>query len=150
MAKNSIITRTKAAVNPASQRRGVRLARTMELILSVIDANVYPGPITGDSGAVSERCSGICSVVMARFPPLHHSHSTDLRIRIAHGGQIRGPRPGVHLCQECVAGRLRLEFGNSAAGVVEVAENDCLRGAGSLTGGQNLAVADAAVFFFRF
>src|SRR5207244_48700 len=43
----SAITKTNAIPKPMNQPIGVRPAKTMELILSVIDPNVWPGSMTG-------------------------------------------------------------------------------------------------------
>src|SRR3954454_5560272 len=47
--KKSICTSRKVPAKPSSQRRVVFLPRTMELIFSVTEPNVYPGPMIGAS-----------------------------------------------------------------------------------------------------
>jgi hypothetical protein len=48
------MTRMKESPNPTYQNRGVRCVSTMALILSVTDANVWPGSMTGAVVWISE------------------------------------------------------------------------------------------------
>jgi hypothetical protein len=48
MAYSITIIRVKATPNPINQLSGVLRVSTMALILSVIVANVYPGPMIDD------------------------------------------------------------------------------------------------------
>src|SRR5438477_13139026 len=43
-------------LKPSHQPHGARRLRTIELILSVTEAKVYPGPITGGGPPVDSRC----------------------------------------------------------------------------------------------
>ena len=49
-AQKNTISRLKDTANATNQNKGVRRVSTMELILSVTEANVSPGAITGASG----------------------------------------------------------------------------------------------------
>ena len=64
--------------------------------------------------------------------------------------QIGGPRPRVQFGQQRVIQRIvPSSCATRLSGVVDVAEDDRLGGAGGLAGGHDLAVADAAVLASR-
>ena len=64
----------------------------------------------------------------------------NLRVRIPHAGQIRGPRARIQIVQQAVIARLRLEFRNAAVWIVDVAEHDRLGGARALANLYDLSV----------
>src|SRR5438094_4639488 len=76
--------------------------------------------------------------------------SLDFRIWVAQLRQIRGARTGIQVCQQAKIARLGLEFGHPAVRIIDVAENNCLRGARLLASRENFAVAYLAVLLFRF
>src|SRR5215813_3248391 len=57
MLNNNSITSANDSPKPINQPNGVFLARTMELILSVTDAKVWPGWITGGCASICSSCS---------------------------------------------------------------------------------------------
>src|SRR6266550_5539137 len=82
-------TRMKEIPNPTYQNRGVRCVSTMALILSVTDANVWPGSMTGTVASISEdlfNCSD--SIGQPVF---------DLRVGICQLGTIRRARLRIQL-----------------------------------------------------
>src|SRR6202007_615767 len=54
----STITNVKVIAQPATQPREVGRVRTMPLILSVTEAQVYPGSMTGATGCTSAESYG--------------------------------------------------------------------------------------------
>src|ERR1700682_3868189 len=72
------------------------------------------------------------------------------RIGIAHGGQIGGARARVEFAEHGIVALLRFQFGDAAIGIIGVAEDDGFRRAGGLASGDDFAVLDRAILFFRF
>src|SRR2546422_922018 len=65
-----------------------------------------------------------------------------VRVRVAHGREVRRARACVQLREQRVVPRLRLQTRDAALQVVHVAEHDGLARAGLLAGGLDLAVPD--------
>src|SRR6185437_460020 len=78
-----------------------------------------------------------------RSPP--SSSLLDIGIGIAQPCAIGGSRPRVQLGEQRVVERARLALADGAVWIMQVAENDRLGRTGRLTGGDDLAVAYAAV-----
>src|SRR5262249_1730349 len=118
---------------PTNQPSGVFLLRTRLAILSVTDANVWPGPMTGSTT--------LSSLAM----PLVLAGSTrHLRVRVADGREVRGARLRLQLAQQRVVAVARLELRHAASGVVLVAEGDGARRAGRPARGHDLPLGDLA------
>ena len=66
------------------------------------------------------------------------------RVRVAHGGQVRGARPRVEVLEQAVVARFLAQLRDAALGVVQVTEVDGLRRARALAGRADLAVPDGA------
>src|SRR6266852_5433139 len=58
-----IITKLNEIANPATQQRDVGRVRTIELILSVTEVKVCPGPRTGDRRRISGESIGGCTLM---------------------------------------------------------------------------------------
>ena len=103
-----------------------------------------PGPRTG---IVLRRARMVRrrhrpSVRNARAP--RGAGRRQLRVRIAHGREIAGPRPGVELGQQPVVALVGPGLRHPARRIVDVAEDDGLRRARRFAGRDDLAVADGA------
>src|SRR5262249_48977962 len=130
---------------PPSQPNLRRPVKTIELIFSVTDAKLWPGPITGGmSGSRLTTFGGSSSVPIGaigsgllRF---------DLRIRVAHRRQVRRARARVELGEQAVISRLAFEIRHATRRVVDVAKDDGFGRAGLLACRFYLAVADLAPF----
>src|SRR5437762_3352231 len=130
---------------PTHHRRGGRRASTMELILSVTDAKVYPGPMRpAPSGAAAGRSSvgsssGGITLVLGELG--------DFGVRVLECRQVGGPRPCVQVPQQFVVQRLGAQAGHLAdrpalsVALVQVAEGDGPGRARGLAGGDHVAVA---------
>src|SRR5580658_6460944 len=79
--------------------------------------------------------------------PSLHGSSLQLGVRVSHFRQICCSRARVQFAQQAVVSGLRLPLRNVAVRVVDVAEDDCARGARLLAGGLQL-FADMNVFAF--
>src|SRR5271169_1304644 len=123
-----------------NQKSGVRRVKTMELILSVTVPNVWPGAITVGLPDWSERVSRGSSRML---------RSLDLRVGIAQHRQMSGAGAGVHFGQQRIIQLFGLQLGHAAGGVIDVAEDDGLRGADLLAGRLNFAVAHFAAVLLR-
>src|SRR5690242_14563705 len=123
-----------------NQNSGVRRVKTMELILSVTVAKVWPGAITVGLPDWSERVSR-CSSLMLRI--------LDIRIRIAERSQVGGARARVQFCQQRIIQLFGLQLRDVAHRVVGVTENDSLCGADLLASRLNFAVAHFAAILLR-
>ena len=86
----------------ANQPSGVLRVRTIALILSVTEPNVWPGAITGGVPVAAHRSS--CGSFGRQSS---HRSSAQLRIRVAHRGQIRRARPRVQLGEQRSSSALR-------------------------------------------
>src|SRR2546430_5673506 len=125
----------KAAAKPKNQPRGVRRVRTIVLILSVIEAKVWPGSMTGAGPAAARP--GVCG--------RSGCTSGGLRVGVADGREVRRPGAGVELPEEGVVALVGLQASDPARRVVDVAEDDGLGRTDRLAGGHDLAVADWSV-----
>src|SRR5512136_1333682 len=118
MASRSIITRRKATAKPASQARGVWRVSTRSPMWSVTEAKECPGARTGSSAgsmvSVARSRSGI-------------GLALELGVGVAQARQISGARTGVQVGQQPVIARVRLEAGDTAGGIVQIAKDDGLR-----------------------
>src|SRR5258706_4672118 len=151
----------------------------MELILSVMVANVCPGPrMLGGAGPSSLTFSGLSSFsdicnafLVSRFSFLVLFLSSPLpfaararnqkretllafaflqfSIRIRDARDVRGPRARVQLAEQRVVARTGFQPGDARVLIVHVAEDDRIRRARLRARGGELAIADRAVFFFR-
>src|SRR5580698_1258140 len=74
----------------------------------------------------------------------------DLRVGIAQASQIGGSGPYVQVFQQAVVARLRFELRHAALGIVDVAENDGLRGTRLGASRRDFAVRDAPVLLLGF
>src|SRR5712692_696785 len=63
-------------------------------------------------------------------------------VRIAHLSDVRGARTRVQLSQQRIIARLRLEFGDAAIGIINVAENNRFRGARLLASGEDFSITN--------
>src|SRR5260370_20126132 len=114
------MSRVKEGVKQYPQRAGVLLAKTMELILSVTDAKVWPGRKTCDEAAGGGGVSRVgASGVMSRGLQLH-----DLGARIAYGSEVGRPRLSIVVLQESVIEGCVFHLADPRIRVVEVPEND--------------------------
>ena len=105
----------------------------------------------------SMKCSGplacpprrsLASCVVSWCPPTIGLCGS-ARIRILHGREIRRARPRVEIFEHRVVARARLELGDAAVGIVDVAEDDRLGRAHRLAGRHDFAVANVAIFALR-
>src|ERR1035437_5820541 len=91
----------------------------MELILSVIVANVYPGSMTGAgwfATLTSSRSSGIsCNALLLRL---------QFRVGVANLRQVGGAGSGIQVGQQPVVTVECLELRHPAVWIVDVAEDD--------------------------
>src|SRR5713101_7001764 len=71
--------------------------------------------------------------------------SGELRVGVAHRGEVGSARAGVELAEEGVVALVGLQAGDPARRVVDVAEDDGLGRTHCLAGGHDLAVADRPV-----
>src|SRR5262245_5020763 len=124
------MTSANAIVNPTYQPRGVGRVSTIELILSVTEANVCPGARTGNA-SVPGRSVVSDAIVRLRL---------DLGVRVAQPGHVGRARAGVQFGEHAEVPRVGLEPGHPAVGVVDVAEDDRAGRAGGLAGRDHLAV----------
>src|SRR5262245_39302450 len=96
MAKPSINTSGNASAKPATQPGGVRRVKTIELILSVIDSKLWPGPITGGmSGSRLTTLGGSSSLAIGAISSGPLLPWFNLGVRVAHRRQIGRARTRV-------------------------------------------------------
>jgi len=90
--------------NPMNQPIGVRPVKTIELILSVIDANVWPGSMTG-AFSVATSSSIECFQLVTfttENTELLRGEFFDFRVWVAQIRQIRRSGPRVQIRQDSV------------------------------------------------
>src|ERR1700690_4422246 len=124
----------KPAANPTTHPSEAGRVSTMELILSVTVANVYPGSMTGArlfATSTSFRLSAIFS--LPGFRPVLRL-SFQFRVGVANLSQIGGARPGIQVGQQPVIEIQRLELRHPAVGIVDVAKDNRIGRAGLLAG----------------
>src|SRR5262245_36386786 len=131
----------KETAKPIHQPRGGRRVRTIALILSVTEPNVWPGPMTAPSAepvpeGVPVGRGGASGCMSVRL---------DFGIGVPQRRQVRRSWPRIQLREQGVIKRLGFPLRDLARGVVEVAENDRLSGTGRLASGEDVAVADSPV-----
>src|SRR5258708_6116754 len=132
------MSRVKESVKPYHQPDGVLPAKTMELILSVTDAKVWPGRKTCEEVAGGGGVSRVgASGVMSRGLQLH-----DLGARIAYGSEVGRPRLSIVVLQESVIECCVFHLADPRIRIVEVPENDRVSRARGLTCGQYLSIVD--------
>src|ERR1043165_5002073 len=143
LTRSTFITANEMA-NPANHHSGVPFCRTRLLIFSVTVAKSWPGAssacISG-CGTCTVGCSPRIALVTSRamggfsgagggmggsamvlaFPA---RRCRQLRVRVLDLGQVGRARTGVDLADERVVPVLRLQLGDRAARVVDVAEHD--------------------------
>src|SRR5204863_9910937 len=108
--------------NPANHQISVFRFSTIELILSVTDANVSPGSITGDVASISLCDSfAICGL------------NLNLRVWISYFRQVRRPRPCIQFAQKRIVPLLCFQTRNATVGIVGIAKNDYVSWAYCLT-----------------
>src|SRR5947207_7010191 len=114
---------TKEMARPTHQPTGVRLRRPGALILSVTGPKVCPGSMTAGVTCmrVSSYGSSYLSIKVLRLPLLARRERL---VRVAHGGEVARPTPRVQVAEQVVAPPLRVEPGDLAVRVVQVAEDD--------------------------
>src|ERR1700678_3785429 len=113
--------------------------RTTPAIFRLTVRLLYPGPmILSGPGSITFGSSS--SVVSKRLG------IADLRVGVAQAPQIGGSGPHVQVVEEAIVAGLRLELRHAALGIVDVSENDSLRGTSLGAGRCNFAIGDAAVF----
>src|ERR1700683_4706639 len=94
--------------------------------------------------------SGPGSITFGSNSSLFKLGIADLRVRIAQAAQIGGARTHVQVFQQAVIARLRFELRHAALGIVDIAENDGLRGTRLSAGWGDFAVSDAPVLLLAF
>src|SRR5262249_5370003 len=141
-AMSSTLTMTNDRKNPSHHPSGARLVRTIELILSVTEPNVWPGAITGGTPVPTMASFG--SSMGARLSAI-----LQLGIHVSDRPQIRRPRARIELAEERVVADLGLQLRDAAVRVVQIAEDDRFRRTRLLTRRLNLAVSDPPVLFLR-
>src|SRR5581483_3882265 len=138
-AKRPLAT-ANAARKPSHQPSGVRRVSTIELILSVTDPKVWPGAITGGTPVPTTAWFG--SSIRARESA---TVVPQLRVDVAHRGQILRARARVEIGEHRVRARLGLQARHAAGRIVQIAEDDRLGRARLLAGRLDLPVRHAAV-----
>src|SRR5688572_23010970 len=91
---------------PKNQASDVFRFRTMELILSVTDAKVSPGSMTGDVECIGPSVYGLCGSSA--------SATTNLRVRVLQLRQVTGARFCVQLAQQVVVAFVCFQFRDAA------------------------------------
>src|SRR5690242_13566358 len=71
------------------------------------------------------------------------------RVRIAKPRKVGSARPRVEIDQQTVIARVSPRRSDPAPGIIEIAEHDGLSRAGSLTRGDDLAIAQRPIVLFR-
>src|SRR5690348_17034450 len=117
MAYIRTVNKSPAIARVSHHAFGAGRSWTRPAILVVTVAGVSSPSRTGAGrvGGGSRRLAGSGGT---SGPPRHG------RIRVADGGQVAGPRPGVQLGEQAVVVRLALPPADGGRGVVPVAEDD--------------------------
>src|SRR5437870_4571302 len=140
MAYSIIIVSRNITPNPINHPVEVGRVSTIELILSVTVAKVYPGSITGATSLPPATCSVRSSILDCL------RSACQLGVGVANLSQVRGPGPCVQVREQAVVARLRLQFRNPAIGIINAAEDDCVGRTGLLASRLQLAVLNLPVF----
>src|ERR1700693_4502802 len=104
-----MLTRPNAMRKPIHHQRGVRRARTIELILSVTVAKVWPGAITGGVVPVCASAATSC---------------TQVGIHVSQCREIGRAGPRIELAEQGVVARFALQPRDPAARIVQIPEDD--------------------------
>src|SRR5262249_48122178 len=116
-------------------------ARVMELILSVIEANVCPGPRMAEpSGTCSDTARGRSSIAWASRV------GGDVQVWVFQRRQVSRSGSGVQVREQRVVERLGASPRDFALGIIEIAEDNRAGGTGRLARGYNVAVAQRSIF----
>src|SRR5262249_41556491 len=137
MAVPMIAVKLAAMRKPIHQPRGALFSVTRQTV-SLIDLNVTPSPVSGDSpssliGRFQDDILGSSSFTLT---------ATHRRVRVADLAEVRGPRPCAELREEAIAPILRAPPGNLALRIAKVAEDDRFGRADLLARRDDLAVLD--------
>ena len=143
-AASAAMKRDAEADEPAERRRAA--SRTIALILSVTEPNVWPGAMTGGASASATAAMRI--------------HRVSCPSRLGHVARAPGSGcaapPDTSCAAACSARRAArscaarpCSLRHAAVRIVQVAEDDRVGRAGLLAGGHDLAVADRAVLALR-
>ena len=144
---------------------GLQAAETYDqLIFNVLNAatnTYYPNNRAGDTNLLGSDLVGYrpesvawCDDRFRRYMRilLFVSHrqplAFPLRVRIAQRGQMGGPRARVQILQHSIVAFFRLHLRYTAIRVVDVTENDGLRGTTGLARGLDFTVLDPSVLLF--
>src|SRR5689334_22264498 len=118
---------------PKNHASDVFRFKTIELILSVTDANVSPGSMTGVVECIGPSMYGFCGSLSATV-------FSNFRIRVLHVRQVSRARMRVQLFQQRVIAFARFQLVYAAIWSVDIAEDDHVSRANCLAGGDDLAV----------
>src|SRR6185437_3621930 len=138
-----------ATARPPNQPMGVFEVSTMPAIFCVTLLKLCPGAMTAYSpvrgsiigsttGSTPGSCMGDLVAILCQ-----------LRVGVDDAGRIGRARAVVQVRQHLVVALGRLALRYLDVGVVQIAEDDRVRRAGLLAGGDDLAVLDRAVFLVR-
>src|SRR6185369_14133937 len=119
---------------PKNHASDVLRFKTIELILSVTEANVSPGSITGAVECIGPSMYGLFSVSSATV-------LTDLWVRVLQLRQVSRPRSRVQIAEQRIVASVVLQPVDTAVRIVHVAKHDRVGRTNSLTRGDDLAVA---------
>src|ERR1044072_2518663 len=118
---------------------GFRLKR-IELILSVTDANVSSGSITGAVECIGPSVYGLVSGLVSSATVL-----TNFRVRVFQLRLVSRAWSRVEIIEQRVISFVGFHSRHAAVRIVDVAENDHVRRTGGLACGSDLAVAHFSV-----
>src|SRR5688572_12972733 len=126
---------------PKNQASDVFRFKTIELILSVTDANVIPGSMTGVVECIGPSMYGLCGSSATVF--------CDFRIRVLQVRQVSCARFCVYFFQETVVAFVCFQLIDTTVRIVNVAENDHFRRTNCLACGDDLSVTHFPPFELR-
>src|SRR6185437_13260032 len=149
----------KERKRPSVQPSVILRLRTMPPTLSETDASEWLSSITGPTWILSGSSTGnamlvVPSLVAVRIRKSCFPHQVAPRIgergiRIADVGEECASRARVQFPKQREVRRLALPLRNLAVRIVQIAEHDRVRRAGSLAGRDNFTVLHFAVFLLR-
>src|SRR5690349_16826079 len=128
---------------PKNQASDVLRFRTIELILSVTEANVSSGSITGAVECIGPSTYGLFSLVSSATVLM------DVRVRVFQLRLVTRARPRVQFTEQRIVALVVLQSVDATRRIVHIAEVDRLGRTSSLTRSDDLAVAHFAVFQLR-
>src|SRR5689334_2869835 len=127
----------KEIAKPKNQASDVFRFKTIELILSVTDANVSPGSMTGLVECIGPSMYGFCGSLSATV-------FSNFRVWVLYVRQISRARMRVQIIEERVIAFAPFQLVDAAVRIVDVAENDHVSRANRLARRDDLAVTHFA------